>query len=104
MDAQLKKGMLDGCVLAILNRKDSYGYELTQDAKKILDVSESSLYPILRRLEASGQMTTYDVPYNGRLRRYYKLTDAGRKRLLDFKEELKDTKKVIDFIMEEDQK
>lgn len=104
MDAQLKKGMLDGCVLAILNRKDSYGYELTQDAKKILDVSESSFYPILRRLEASGQMTTYDVPYNGRLRRYYKLTDAGRKRLLDFKEELKDTKKVIDFIMEEDQR
>jgi PadR family transcriptional regulator PadR len=101
MDAQMKKGMLDGCVLAILSRKDSYGYELTGDAKKILDVSESSLYPVLRRLEATGQLITYDVPHNGRLRRYYKLSDTGRQRLIEFRNDLLDTKKVIDFIMGE---
>lgn len=70
--------LLDACVLAVLNRGDTYGYELTQSLKRVVDLSESTLYPVLRRLQKEGYLIAYDQPYQGRNRRYYAITDAGR--------------------------
>lgn len=81
MDAQLKRGLLDACVLTVLNRGESYGYQLTRDVGELIEVSESTLYPILRRLESGGLVTVRSAEHNGRLRRYYHITDAGRTRL-----------------------
>ncbi len=73
--------LLDGCVLAALSGKDIYGYALTQQVKAVLDISESTLYPVLRRLQKEGCLTAYDRPYQGRNRRYYGITMAGLERL-----------------------
>ena len=100
MDAQLKKGLLDTCVLAIVEREDTYGYKITQDTIQLLDASESALYPVLKRLEVQKLLTTYSQEFGGRLRRYYAITDDGRKRLVEAKVELEEFKKVINFIME----
>ena len=81
MDAQLKRGLLDACVLTVLNRGESYGYRLAKDVGEIIEVSESTLYPILRRLETGGLVTVRSAEHNGRLRRYYHITETGRKRL-----------------------
>ena len=81
MDVQLKRGILDACVLTVLSRGDSYGYRLIRDVGDIIDVSESTLYPILKRLEAGGQVTVYSMEHNGRLRKYYRITDSGRQRI-----------------------
>lgn len=70
--------LLDACVLAVLSRADTYGYELTQSIQKALDLSDSTLYPVLRRLQKSGYLTTYDQPYQGRNRRYYAITKQGQ--------------------------
>ena len=70
--------LLDGCVLAVLSRGDTYGYVLTQQVKERLDISESTLYPVLRRLQRDGMLTVYDRPYQGRNRRYYAITSVGR--------------------------
>ena len=70
--------LLDGCVLALLQNEDTYGYSLTQQVKAQLNVSESTLYPVMRRLQTDGCLTVYDVPHNGRNRRYYRITDKGR--------------------------
>ena len=81
MDAQLKRGLLDACVLTVLNRGESYGYQLAKDVGEIIEVSESTLYPILRRLETGGLVTVRSAEHNGRLRRYYHITEAGQNRL-----------------------
>lgn len=81
MDIQLKRGMLEICVLAVLCRGDSYGYQLVKDISPYITVSESTLYPILRRLETVGSLTVYSVEHNGRLRKYYRITDGGRARI-----------------------
>ena len=73
--------LLDGCVLAVLSRGDAYGYILTQQMKARLDISESALYPVLRRLQRDGLLTVYDRPYQGRNRRYYAITPVGRTQL-----------------------
>lgn len=73
--------LLDGCVLATLSEEDTYGYVLTQQIKAVLDISESTLYPVLRRLQKEGCLTVYDQPYQGRNRRYYAITHAGEERL-----------------------
>ncbi|MDF2672869.1 MAG: transcriptional regulator, PadR family [Clostridiales bacterium] len=99
MDAQLKKGLLDVCVLSILSREDTYGYKLTQEVTALMDTSESALYPVLRRLEGQSLLETYSVEYSGRLRKYYRITGEGIKRLKENIEELKDLKKVIDHII-----
>ena len=78
MDAQLKRGMLDICVLAILQRADSYGYKIIKDASAVLEITESTLYPILKRLEQAKCLTVYSVEHNGRLRKYYSITEQGR--------------------------
>ncbi len=77
--------LLEGCVLAILSRGDTYGYALTQQVKLVLDISESTLYPVLRRLQKDGCLTVYDQPYQGRNRRYYAITYAGEARLSEIR-------------------
>ena len=79
--------LLDGCVLAILDQEDTYGYALTQRVKGVLDISESTLYPVLRRLQKEGCLTVYDQPYQGRNRRYYAITHAGKGRLAEARRE-----------------
>lgn len=98
MDIQLKKGLLEICVLAVLEREDSYGYKLIKDISTCISISESTLYPILKRLEASECLTTYSVEHNGRLRKYYRITDAGRRRIDEFTEDWEDIMNVYRFI------
>lgn len=78
MTFALSSALLDACVLAVLNRGDTYGYELTQSVRHVADISESTLYPVLRRLNQCGYLETYDQPYQGRNRRYYTITPGGR--------------------------
>jgi len=99
VDAQMKKGLLDVCVLSVLKREDMYGYRLTQEIMELLEISESSLYPVLRRLESQNLLETYSMEYSGRLRKYYRITAGGIERLNDSIEELKDLRKVIDYII-----
>ena len=70
MDAQLKRGFLDVCVLASINRQDSYGYQIVKDVPSSLHLTESTLYPLLKRLESAGLLTVYAIEHNGRLRKY----------------------------------
>lgn len=100
MDVQMKKGLLDVCVLALLKRGDSYGYQLIADLSEVVEVSESTLYPILKRLEGAGQLYTYSREHSGRLRRYYSITERGRRRLLEFDEEWKAMERINAFIRE----
>ena len=74
----IHSGLLDACILAILSRGDEYGYRLTQEVKQVMTISESTLYPVLRRLQKNGWLTTYDQPFQGRNRRYYRITAEGR--------------------------
>lgn len=99
MDTQMKKGLLDVCVLSILTREDTYGYKLTQEVTVLMDTSESALYPVLRRLESQSLLETYSVEYSGRLRKYYRITAAGITRLNEYLDELKNLKRVIDHII-----
>jgi len=101
MDVQLKKGLLETCVLTVLNRGDSYGYQIIKDASPYLEISESTLYPILKRLESSDCLNVYSVEHNGRLRKYYKITDAGREKIETFLESWKEVMTVYNFITEE---
>ena len=100
MDAQMKRGMVEICILSLLSSGDSYGYQLIKDIAPIMELSESTLYPVLRRLEAAECLTVYSVEHNFRLRKYYAITDRGRQRIADFLEEWADVKKVYDFIAE----
>lgn len=101
MDVQRKKGLLEVCVLAALCKEPSYGYKIIKDVSACIDISESTLYPILKRLESGGCVTTYTQEYNGRLRKYYYITPLGRIRIADFLEEWDEIKKVYTFIQEE---
>lgn len=96
---QLGSALLDACVLAILNKEDTYGYILTQNVKEIVDISESTLYPVLRRLQKDNCLRTYDKAYQGRNRRYYAITDLGRKRLEYYLTEWNDYKEKLDHIL-----
>lgn len=101
MDIQLKRGILEICVLAVLNRGDSYGYQIVKDVSAFIDISESTLYPILKRLETSNCLTVYSVEHNSRLRKYYKITDIGQEKIKDFLEKWKEVMIVYDFINKE---
>lgn len=81
MDAQFKRGALDVCVLAVLERGESYGYQLVKDVSQYIEITESTLYPILKRLEQGMMLTVFSQEHNGRLRKYYKITDKGIKRV-----------------------
>ena len=102
MDIQLKRGLLDVCVLAAIKNEDSYGYQIIKDMKPYVELSESTLYPILRRLEAAELLTVYSVERNGRLRKYYHITEQGIKRIGDFKEEWKQIMAIYRFISREE--
>lgn len=99
MDIQLKRGLLDVCVLAAIRGEDSYGYQILRDLKPYVDVSESTLYPILRRLEAAGQLTVRSAEHNGRLRKYYRITPGGLKRIEDFKADWRELQAMYEFVM-----
>lgn len=102
MDIQIKRGLLDVCALAAIKYKDSYGYQIIKDMKPYMQISESTLYPILRRLEEGNLLTVYSVEYNGRLRKYYHITDQGRQRLDEFANEWKEIMSVYSFITREE--
>lgn len=101
MDSQMKKGLLDACVLAVLSHGDSYGYKIAQDASGVVEISESTLYPILRRMEQQGHLSTYAKEYNSRLRKYYCVTPQGIARLGQYREDWMEVKKIIDYILAE---
>lgn len=96
---QLNTPLLDGCVLAILDQGDAYGYSLTQQLKREIDISESTLYPVLRRLQREGCLAVYDRQFQGRNRRYYTITQMGRELLLDCRESWSDYAARVDHIL-----
>lgn len=98
MDIQMKKGLLDVCVLALLKRGDSYGYQLVSELTAVIEVSESTLYPILKRLEGAGLLVTYTREYGGRLRRYYRITRSGLDRVAEFSREWRELERIHAFI------
>lgn len=98
MDIQLKRGLLDVCVLAAIEHEDSYGYKIIKDIKPFMELSESTLYPILRRLESAECLTVRSEEYNGRLRKYYHITNLGRERITEFKKEWEEILSVYRFI------
>ena len=102
MDIQLKRGLLDVCVLAAIKNEDSYGYQIIKDMKPYVAVSESTLYTILKRLDAMGMLTVRTAEHGGRLRKYYRITEAGVSRIEDFKEEWKELLSIYKFVTKED--
>ena len=104
MDIQLKKGLLDVCVLAAIKDGESYGYKIIKDLKPCLSLSESTLYTILKRLEAARLLTVRSAEHNGRLRKYYQITKAGLQRLEDFKNEWREVMTIYRFVTKEDEK
>ena len=102
MDIQLKRGLLDVCVLAAIKSEDSYGYKIIKDMKPYIEMSESTLYTILKRLETADMLTVKTCEHGGRLRKYYHITDKGLKRIENFKDEWKEIISIYRFINKED--
>lgn len=103
MDIQMKRGLLDVCVLAAIKSEDSYGYKIIKDMKPYLELSESTLYTILKRLENAEMLTVRTAEHNGRLRKYYSITDQGKKRIADFREEWKEMVSIYRFVTKEEE-
>ena len=101
MDIQLKRGLLDVSVLAAIKDEESYGYKIIKDMKPYINMSESTLYTILKRLELFGMLTVKSVEHGGRLRKYYKITKAGLGRIEDFKEEWREVTLIYRFVTKE---
>ena len=101
MDAQLKKGSLEVCVLAALMKQDSYGYKIIQSLDEVVDISESTLYPILRRLEQNECLQSYSVEHNGRLRKFYSITDKGQDRIKEYLLDFKELMNIYNYIARE---
>ncbi len=102
MDNQLKRGLLDVCVLAAIKDEESYGYKIIKDMKPYIEMSESTLYTILKRLENAEMLTVRSAEHGGRLRKYYKITAAGLGRIEDFKVEWKEIMSIYSFVTKED--
>ena len=102
MDNQLKRGFLDVCVLAAIKDGESYGYKIIKDIKPYVEMSESTLYTILKRLEVSNMITVRTEEYGGRLRKYYKITSAGLLRIEEFKNEWSEVMSIYKFVTKED--
>jgi len=102
MEIQMKRGLLDVCVLAAIKNEDSYGYQIIKDMKPYVEISESTLYPILRRLETAKLLTVRSVEHNGRLRKYYHITPLGLERIEDFKEDWKELLSIYQFVTREE--
>ena len=102
MDVQLKRGLLDVCVLAAIQNEESYGYKIIKDMKPYITLSESTLYTILKRLETANMLTVRTAEHCGRLRKYYRITEEGRQRIVDFKEEWQEILAIYQFVTKED--
>ena len=102
MDIQLKRGLLDVCVLSAIRNEDSYGYKIIKDLKPCVELSESTLYTILKRLENSDMLTVRTSEHDGRLRKYYHITQTGVKRIEDFKNEWKEVITIYNFVVGEE--
>ncbi len=102
MDIQLKRGLLDVCVLAAIKNEDSYGYKIIKDMKPYIELSESTLYTILKRLEAAHMLTVRTAEHGGRLRKYYHITAQGLGRIEEFKEDWKEILSIYRFVTKED--
>lgn len=102
MDAQLKRGLLEVCVLAAIREEDSYGYQIIKDMSPFLTLSESTLYTVLKRLEAASLLTVRSAEHGGRLRKYYAITPAGRRRIEDFKRDWKEIESIYAFVTREE--
>ena len=102
MDIQLKRGLLDVCVLAAIKNEDSYGYKIIKDMKPYIEMSESTLYTILKRLETANMLTVRTAEHNGRLRKYYHITNLGLKRIADFKCEWQEMISIYNFVTREE--
>ena len=101
MDIQIKRGLLDVCVLAAIKNEDSYGYKIIKDIKPYIEISESTLYPILRRLESAEMLTVNSVEHNGRLRKYYHITQNGLDRLKAFSDEWQEIMAIYNYVTRE---
>jgi PadR family transcriptional regulator PadR len=102
MDVQLKRGILDVCVLAAIKNEDSYGYKIIKDLKPYIELSESTLYTILKRLEGTNMLTVRTVEHGGRLRKYYHITSLGKRRIEEFKKEWGEIMSIYQFVIKED--
>lgn len=100
MDAQMKRGFLEACVLAVLSRGESYGYQIIKDMPPSLGLTESTLYPLLKRLEGAGCIAVRSAEHNGRLRKYYRITKEGRARVRAFIEERNEVEALYRFVSE----
>ncbi|GAB6992261.1 PadR family transcriptional regulator [Paenibacillus pini] len=100
MDVQLKRGLLEVCVLTVLSKEDSYGYKIVKDLSKHIEISESTLYPILKRLETQNCVTIYSVEHNSRLRKYYKITEQGKDKIHNFLNEWESVIALHEFVKE----
>lgn len=98
MNVQLKRGLIDVCVLAALRTEDSYGYKIISDLESVITLSESTLYPVLKRLEGQNYLKTYTKDFNGRLRKYYQITNEGKKRIKSFMLEWEEMERVLHYI------
>lgn len=103
MDAQLKRGVIEACVLKLLTKGDGYGYLLAREAANVIPVSESTLYPVLKRLETAGQVDSYRQEHGGRLRKYYRITPQGVEAIGAFLKEWEEISRVYEFVKEESQ-
>jgi len=104
MDNQLKRGLLDVCVLSAIREGESYGYKIIKDLKPCIALSESTLYTILKRLEAANMLTVRSAEHDGRLRKYYRITEGGLKRLDEFKEEWREVMRIYEFVNREEER
>ena len=103
MDIQLKRGLLDVCVLSAIQDGDSYGYKIIKDLKPYIELSESTLYTILKRLELAKMLAVRSAEHDGRLRKYYHITDAGLRRIEEFRNEWKEVIAIYQFVTKEEQ-
>lgn len=101
MDIQLKRGLLEVCVLAAIQDEESYGYKIIKDMKPYIELSESTLYTILKRLETADMLTVRTAEHGGRLRKYYQITQAGRQRIEAFKDAWKELLSIYRFVTKE---
>lgn len=100
MDTQLKRGLLEICVLTAIKHEDSYGYKIIKDISAVMTISESTLYPILKRLESAGCISVYSIEHNSRIRKYYRITAAGEEKIRGFLSEWQDVMQAYEFIKE----
>lgn len=98
MDIQLKKGILEYLVLVVIAKEDSYGYQIVKEVSNYIEITESTLYPILKRLEQGEAVETYSVEHNSRLRKYYKITEIGTFKLKLFLEDYEKILEIYDVI------